>query len=195
MYPDTDSPPTPILEKYLADIRKNLPERLWDTEKRLKKLGLIEPLIKSLSISKYLKIFIKIVEELDINPILVAVTFEEKLKCMRRKGKNVELISEKKLYQVFKFLSEKKYSKEAITMILEFLADNPKKDVKNAIEELGIKPMSPKELDVEINKILKQYSSLKKNRPLKTIMGEVMKTVRNRIDGKIVKEALEKKYN
>jgi len=78
-------------------------------------------------------------------------------------------------------------------MILEFLADNPKKDVKNTIKELGIKPMSPKELHVEINKVLKQYSGLKKNRPFKTIMGEVMKTARNRIDGEIVKEALEKK--
>jgi len=112
MYPDTDSPPTPILEKHLERISQDLPEILWNSEIRLKKLGLSEPLIKSLSISKYLKIFNKIVEELDINPMLVAVSFEEKLKCIKRKGKKVELISEKNLYQVFKFLSEKNIVKK-----------------------------------------------------------------------------------
>jgi len=133
MYPDTDSPPTPILEKHLERIKKNLPERLWDSEKRLKKLGLNEPLIKSLSISKNLKIFNKIVVELDINPMLVAVTFEEKLKHIKRKGKKVELISDKKFFQLFKLLNEGKYSKEAIPVILEFLADNPNKDVNSIL--------------------------------------------------------------
>ena len=195
MYPDTDSPPTPILEKHLEHIRNELPERLWDCEKRLKKLGLTEPLIKSLSISKYLKIFNKIVDELDVKPMLVAVTFEEKLKYIRRKGKKVELISDKNLYQLFKLLNEKKYSKEAIPTILEFLAENPNKDVKKAIQELDIKPMSVEDLDITINKVLTHYSHPKNNRPFKTIMGEVMKTARNRIDGKVVKEALEKKYS
>jgi len=194
MYPDTDSPPTPTTEKHLEKIRKNLPEPLWDCEKRLKKLGLTQPLVKSLSISKNLEIFNKIVEELDVNPVLVAVTLEEKLKCLQRKGKNVDLISDDNLYQLFKMLNENKFSKEAIPVILEFLSDNPDKTVKKVIVELNIKPISVKELENVVDKVLNQYSKKNKiNRPLKTIMGEVMKVVRTRIDGKIVKEVLEAK--
>ena len=33
MYPDTDSPPTPILEERLERIEITLPEPLWDREK------------------------------------------------------------------------------------------------------------------------------------------------------------------
>jgi len=194
MYPDTDSPPAPILEEHLEHIRKVLPERIWDCEKRLEKLGLPEPLVKSISISQNLKVFNKIVEKLDVKPMLVAVTLEEKLKWLRRKGKNVDLISDESVYQLFEMLSKNKFSKEAIPAILEFLADNPDKTVKNVIAELGIKPMSIEELQNVVDEVLAQYSNPKKiGRPFKMIMGKVMKVARNRIDGKIVKEVVETK--
>jgi glutamyl-tRNA(Gln) amidotransferase subunit E len=196
MYPDTDSPPTQISEEHLNHIKMNLPERIWDCEKRLKNLGLPKQLVKSLSISKNIKIFDKIIEKLDVNPILVAVTFEETLKWLRRKGKNVDLISDKNLYLVFENLKENKYSKEAIPTILDFLADNPNKNVRNAIQELGIKPMSIEELKNIIDDVLTQYPNQKKsNISFKKIMGNVMKFARNRIDGKLVKEVLETKLS
>jgi len=194
MYPDTDSPPTPILEEHLEHIGKALPERIWDCEKRLEKLGLPKPLVKSLSISRNLKIFNKIVEKLDVNPVLVAVTLEEKLKWLRRKGKNVDLISDTSLYQLFEMLNENKFSKEAISTILEFLADNPDKTVKKAIAELGIKPMSIEELQNVVDEVLAQYSNPKKiDGSVETIMGKVMKFARNRIDGKLVKDVVKTK--
>jgi len=194
MYPDTDSPPTPILEEHLEHIRRALPERIWDCEKRLEKLGLTEPLVKSLSISQNLKVFDKIVEKLDVNPILVAVTLEEKLKWLRRKGKNVDLISDESLYQLFEMLNENKFSKEAIPTILEFLVDNPDKTVKKAIAELDIKPMSIEELQNVVDEALTRYSNPKKiSSPFKITMGEVMKIARNRMDGKLVAELVETK--
>lgn len=194
MYPDTDSPPTPIFEEDLEHIKKALPEPIWDCEKRLKKLGLTEPLVKSLSISQNLKVFNKIVEKLDIQPMLIAVTLEEKLKWLRRKGKNVELISDECIYQLFEMLNEKKFSKEAIPVILEFLADNPGKTVKNAIAELNITPMSTEELQKVVDEALARYSNPKKvSSPFKITMGEVMNVARNRMDGKLVAEVVETK--
>ena len=194
MYPDTDSPPAPITEKHLQKIRKNLPLPLWDSERRLKKLGLSSPLVKSLSISKHLKLFNKIVDELDADPILVAVSLQETLKSLYRSGKNVDLISDENIYQIFKMLKEEKFSKEAIPLILEFLADSKTKNVKKAVKELKIKPITIKELEKTIDKVIDEFKKKNKlDRPLNTIMGEVMKTARNNIDGKIVKETLEKK--
>jgi len=194
MYPDTDTPPTPITEKHLNSIRRNLPEKLWETEKRLKKLGLSEPLIKSLGISKYLKIFNKIVKELKVKPSIVAVTLQEKMKYLERKGKDVKLISEDKLYQLFEMLNKQKFSKEAIEIILTFLAENPKKNVKDAINKLNIKPIKKEEIKEIVEKILLNYSNTKKEKiSLNQIMGEVMDIIRYRVDGKIVKEVVELK--
>jgi glutamyl-tRNA(Gln) amidotransferase subunit E len=192
MYPDTDSPPTPILEKHLKNIKKQLPECIWDREKRLEKLGLSKKLVKSLSISKNINIFDKIIKDLGVNPTLLAVTLEEKIKYLKRKGKNTELISDEKIYQLFKMLAENKFSKEAILTILEFLADNPDKTVKESIKKLDIKPLAVEELKKSVDKTIKK-SPNPRNLKLKPVMGEVMKTTRNRIDGKIVKEIVEKK--
>jgi len=194
MYPDTDSPPTPISEKYLKQIKRNLPERIWDCEKRLKKIGLPKQLINSLCISRNLEIFNKIIKNINVNPVLVAVTLEEKLKWLRRKGKNIDLISDENLYQLFEMLNEKKYSKEAIPTILEFLSDNPNTTVKKAVRELNIKPMSIQELQKVIDKVIISFSNPKKNNPsFNNIMGEVMKSARNGIDGKLVMETMKNK--
>jgi len=194
MYPDTDTPPTPIHENKLEKIKTGLPEQIWETEKRLKKLELPDSIVRSLSISKNLKLFDKIIEKLDVDPTIVATTFEEKMKHLKRKGKKVAQISDENLYQLFKILSEKKISKEAIPQILEFLADNPDKTADNAVSELNIKPMSPQELKKLVDSLSNQYFNSKEKQPsLDMIMGEVMKTTRNRIDGKLVKQAVQNK--
>lgn len=193
MYPDTDSPPTAITEERLARIRKILPERIWDREKRLEQIGIPRVLIKSLVISEYMGLFDKILRDLSTNPTLLAVTLEEKFKWLRRKGKDVNSIPKEKIYQVFRRLNENRYSKEAIPMILEFLADNPDMTVEGAIKELDLNPMSMEELDMAVGKVLDQYPNRgEKRHSFGFIMGEVMKYARNRIDGKIVKEAVER---
>ncbi len=191
MYPDTDSPPTPITEERLECIRKALPELVWEREKRLEKLGLPRELVKSLAISKYLYVFDKIIKDLDVDPTLVAVTLEEKLKSLRREGKNSDSISDENIYRAFQMLDENKFSKEAILVILEFLADNPDKAVEEAITELNLKPMSMEELQKVVDKVIGQFSNPKKiKRPYKIITREVMRVARNRIDGKLVREVV-----
>ncbi|HDQ16306.1 MAG TPA: Glu-tRNA(Gln) amidotransferase subunit GatE, partial [Bacteroidetes bacterium] len=182
MYPDTDSPPTPISEKTLDKIKNNLLEPIWEREKILKKLNLPEQIIKSLSISKNYKLFIRIIEDIDVKPTIVAVTLEEKLKWLKRKGKNIETISDENLYQLFKCLNENKFSKEAIPTILEFLANNSNKTVKKAISELEIKPMSIEELNNVVDKTLSEkFNPNFTNIDFNYLMGEVMKIARNRI--------------
>ena len=114
----TSSPPTSISEIRLNHIKKNLPERVWDREKKLEKLNLPKALVKSLAISRYYNLFNKIIRNLKVNPILIAVTFEEKLKSLRRKGKNIDHILDENFYQLFQMLSKYKFSKEAIPTIL-----------------------------------------------------------------------------
>ena len=195
MYPDTDSPPTPILEKDLIKIKTKLPEPLWDCEDRLKKLGLSHKLVNSLSISKNLKLFDSIIEKVDIDPILVAVTLEETLKHLKRKGKKVELINKNNLVEIFKNFKENNFSKEAIPVIIEYLIDNPGKNLKDSILELNIKPINHKELVNIVDKSIMKFTNNNNKiiRPFNTIMGEIMKSARCRVDGEIVKELVEEK--
>jgi len=197
MYPDTDSPPTAITEKHLKRIKKTLPEKIWLTEKRLTELKIPENLVKKLSISKYLDLFYKIINELGIDPVLVATSLEEKTKYLRRKGKRIDLVSEKNIYDIFKNYKENRFSKEAIPEILSFLSDYPKKDLDDAIKKLDIKALSIDDLNKEIEKVIskdkKRYQNNKQK--INAIMGEVMKVARNRIDGEKVRERILKILN
>ncbi|UCE36696.1 MAG: Glu-tRNA(Gln) amidotransferase subunit GatE [Thermoplasmata archaeon] len=191
MYPDTDSPPTPISEERLEHLRKALPEPVWDREKRMKKLGLPSDLVKSLAVSRYFDVFDKIVKDLNVNPTLVAVTLEERLRFLRRKGKKVDSISDEDIYQLFQELDENRLSKGAIPVILELLANNPDKTVKEAITESNLKPLSIEEIQDLVDEKIGHYSNPKSiNSSIKVIMGEVMKVARNRIDGKLLKEVV-----
>ncbi len=194
MYPDTDTPPTPISEKSLEIIKKGMPEPLWECEKRLVALGLPKPLVASLSISRNLKVFDKILKTLMVNPILVAITLEETLKSLRRKGKNIEILSDETIYQVFKLLNEKKFSKEAIPAILAFLVDHSEKTITDALNELNIAPMSIEDLQKIVDETVTKYSNPKiGDCTFDTIMGEVMKIARNKIDGRLVSDAVKNK--
>jgi glutamyl-tRNA(Gln) amidotransferase subunit E len=194
MYPDTDSPPTPILEERLKRIITSLPEPIWDCEKRLKKLGVPPNLVRSLSISQRIKVFDKIINDFDVNPTLVAVTLEEKLKWLRRQGKNIDTISNDKIYRLFQMLSENKFSEEAIPTILKFLADNPDKTLEQIITELDLKPMLIEELQTVVDKVIAQHSNLKKlKHPFRVLMAEVINVVRNKIDGKLVSDVVNEK--
>ena len=66
--------------------------------------------------------------------------------------------------------------------------------VKDAIAKLDIKPMSVEELQHVVDEIIAKCNDLKNSdESVKTIMGNVMKIARNRIDGKIVKDAVKTK--
>jgi glutamyl-tRNA(Gln) amidotransferase subunit E len=194
MYPDTDTPPTPISEKSLENIREGMPEPLWECEKRLTALGLPQSLVTSLSISKNLKLFDTIIGTLKVNPMLVAVTLEETLKRLRREGKRLEVLSDEAVYQIFKQLSEKKCSKEAVPALLRFLVDNPGKTVPEALMDLQITPISAKDLHSLVDEVVTRCSNPQKvDCTFNVVMGEVMKVVRNKIDGKIVSDVIKNK--
>ena len=194
MYPDTDTPPTPIPEETLETIKKGLPEPLWESEKRLAALGLPSSLVTSLSISRHLKIFDEIVNTLKVNPMLVAVTLEETLKWLQRAGKPVEILSDEILYQVFTLFRDKKFSKEALPSLLAFLADHPNKTVHDAITELQITPLSIEDLEGVVDEVVTRFSNPQKSEySFNAIMGEVMKVARHKIDGKIVSDVLKNK--
>ena len=191
MYPDTDEPPITITKKRLNKIISQMGDSVWEREKRYEKLKIPNCIGRTLAISKRVELFDKIVNELDQKPILVAVILLQNLKEMRRKGFNVSNISDDKIYSIFNALKNKKISKEAIPIILEFLAINPNKTLIEAIHELGFKPV--KNLEEIIKEIV--MNNNQKNNSFCRMMGEVMKTLRGNADGQEISEVVNKILN
>jgi glutamyl-tRNA(Gln) amidotransferase subunit E len=188
MYPDTDLPSTPVTQRRLKEIKKFMPEFPWVREAMYIKLGVPKHLARSLAISKRAELFDKIVEQLKIKPMIVASAFEEDFKRLRRKGCNVDLLSDDQIYRVFQLMAKEEIAKESLPIIFEYLANNRDKNAGDAVKKLDIHPLGIGELHKIVEGITTSHSN---PRTFRQIMGDVMGKVRGRIDGKIVSEVVE----
>ena len=185
MYPETDIPPIVITKEFLAKIK--LPES-WESKlERLKKVlptELAEQMLRSEHYQLYEK-YSKSVE-----PVVVANIFSSTLKDLRRRGLPVGNLSDAHFEEIFKLLSEKKISKEAVPGILEKLCAEPAKKISEISESFGA-AMTEEDLRKIVRMAFQAFPNLVKEKKLSALMGEVMKQVRGRIDGAVVKRIVE----
>ncbi|MGQ4833051.1 MAG: Glu-tRNA(Gln) amidotransferase subunit GatE [Candidatus Asgardarchaeia archaeon] len=199
MYPETDIPPVKITERFLQKIKQNLPELPEKKYERfVKEYGLSEQLAKNVIRSIYLSLFEEIVTKTGVSPVLVATTLVNTMKSLRREGIAIDEISEDHLLELFKLVSQGKINRDAIPRVLEWISKNPNKPVHDAISALGLSKLSEDELSIIIEELLqknKEYIAEKGERAFGKLMGDLMKEVRGRADGKFVSEMLRKKLS
>ncbi len=190
MYPETDIPPIRISKEFIDSIP--LPETLEEKKKRFEKIigkELAEQIIKSSYLSWFEK-FSKIYE-----PKLVARTFTVILTSLRREGFGIENLDYKHFEKIFELVSKNMLAKEGIETVLKELCKNPKKSVEEIIKTRGLKPVSENEIEKIIDEILKKYPELAEMKKFSAIMGEAMRVLRGKADGKIVAEIIKRKIN
>ncbi|MBI4399810.1 Glu-tRNA(Gln) amidotransferase subunit GatE, partial [Candidatus Micrarchaeota archaeon] len=145
LYPETDVRPVRITKDRVQGVKKSLPE---DYEKRKEKiLGMLnKELADKIIKSKNLRLFERVVNELRVEPVVVATTLEETLVSLRREGVNIEGISENNIYDLFTEYANGLFVKAAIPEILASLARN-KKSVKEIVKEGNLERIAGKELE------------------------------------------------
>ncbi len=194
MYPDTDTPPISIPGELVEKIRAELSDYPWIREERyVKELKLPETLAHELAVHDYAILFENIVNELGIDPMLVATTFLQKMKALGRDGVPVDRITRDHLWQVFELLAENRVAKEVVDDLLTHLASNPGDTANIAVEKLKLETVSVEKVRIFIKGILERNLNIIKERGEKSIgplMGEIMKELRGKIDGKTVSRIL-----
>jgi len=199
LYPDTDTMPIQLKNEYFEELNKNLPELPRVIEARLKQnYELDESTIDKLILQGYTKLFEEIVTKFEINPTLVTTTLLETLKSIKREGFESEEITEQHLRDLFEMIHQQEISKEAIEDILKVVTQNATLTIKQAKEQLDLKSVSLEEVDSIIYDILKQSDPLlkeKRERAFSPLMGEVMKVLRGKVDGKILATKLRESIN
>ena len=200
MYPETDVKPVQVTSERLEKLNEVLPEMPETKLKRLQKqYSLNEKLAKQIVDSDYLELFEELASK-GIPTTLMAVTLTEDLTKLRRDGVPVETLDDQRLRNVFKLISEGAALKESLPDILTWLAKNPNKTAKEALNALELNLISHLELLEIVKKTVESNSQLIKDRGSRakgTLMGFIMRDVRGRADAsevnKILEEALKEK--
>jgi glutamyl-tRNA(Gln) amidotransferase subunit E len=198
MYPETDIPVVEVTPERIRKIQGTLPER---PEKKLDRFlnqhKLSKELAEAMVRSYHLDLYESIVSDVkNVSPILVATTIENTWRNLKREGIPVENIGDEKVEEVFKELGAGNVAKEAIPDILVYLARNQSATVSEVTERLGIKGISQNELDRVVDEIIQKNMALvmeRKMDALKPLMGDVMKQLRGKADGKTISDTLKKK--
>jgi glutamyl-tRNA(Gln) amidotransferase subunit E len=185
MYPETDIPPIPIGRKQLDAIK--LPESWGKKLERFKRMlpaDLAEQVVKS----EYLHLFERNVKKFD--PVLLATTLTSTLKDMRRKGVPVEQLLDEQIEGALALVRGGKTAKESLPVILELLSGDVNLTAEHAVKQAGATSLSEQELRAIVKEVFRKWPALVNERKQGALMGEVMKEVRGRIDGKMVAKVL-----
>jgi Archaeal Glu-tRNAGln amidotransferase subunit E (contains GAD domain) len=184
MYPETDEKPILVDHKQYEEIKKSVPS-IEGTESRLmNEIGnkqIVEELIRSPKLQDYFYIAGKIRSDYQ----LIAITLLQKMKELKRLGKEVEKVSNDTLVCIFERYKDRIITKQAFEPIISAIPRSCA-DVDKIIEEQNLTRISGNKLVElvrgEIEKGTKQKS---------LIISNIMSKYRLNIDGEELNDVVD----
>ncbi len=198
MYPETDIPPIPVDGSLVVPLSSMVPLS-WNEEVSMvaKKYNLNQKLAEQIFDSYYFELFEKIVGIVKkISPTFIVTKLTEDMVNLERQGLDTSILTDKIILETFRKVEEGIVGKESVVSIFEKIMNKEAASVEQAIEVLGISPITTEQLDEIIAKILEDNMSTimqKKMGSLGMLMGRSMAILRGRADGQRVNAVLKKK--
>lgn len=199
MYPETDIPPIRITSELVEKAKTLIPEHPDVKYKKLvEKHGLskalADALINALELDFYEYLAEKYGDKVPYS--VIASIFINTIPMLRREGIPIDEVDENTIERVVEAVARGVIAKEAIPDILAYIAKNPGTTVEQAINALGLKTTSVDELDKLIENIIasnKEKLLSKQSKAFNIVMSEVMKTMRGKVDGKLIADRVKVK--
>jgi glutamyl-tRNA(Gln) amidotransferase subunit E len=190
MYPDTDLPPIEILPVRVKKIAQNVPEQIWQREKKYKEWDLPKHLQTLIARSTKAALFEKIVDTYSLPPVWIARFLFELSRFWQRKGCKIGIIQDSDWHNFFKLADKHPALLEKGKDLLEKFMDEQIPFDDHLIEFQKSGP-SRKNLDKKIQEVIKQFKGkIKTETEYKFFMGQIMSVFRGIIPGKEVGKKL-----
>ncbi len=194
MYPETDVPPVRPTEEHLARLRERLPESPDTSRRRLREQYSIEPDIASwlLQEGEADRFEALVGRGHPVPLVLRLLTHDLPAFVAVPRAEPTAEPSEAVLDAILKALAEGRFAKEGVVPVLEGVLVLGR-SVDEAARSAGLSPFSRAELEALVEAVLDRNEPLWRSRreaALSPLMGDVMREVRGRRDGKEVAELL-----
>lgn len=122
MYPDTDHPPIAIDEEFVRKAKASVPEFPWVRKERLGRMGLSKQLTDEILVHPRFALFEQMARESG-DPVWAAFTVAETLKYLRRSGRNVARLNDRRLIALAQAIKEKMLCREGTIPLLRRICD------------------------------------------------------------------------
>jgi glutamyl-tRNA(Gln) amidotransferase subunit E len=154
MYPDTDSPPIPLEDGYIDELKKRLPEDIIARYHKLKEWNIPEDTHTYIFRNDLFPLLERIVNELDVPPAFCGTFFGHTLKFIEGHYKPSSAFNYKVIFGLFRFLKEKGLEYELAKKMMPVVYQYPKIEFESVLTTIRYKP-------VEKNEILDRITFLK----------------------------------
>ncbi|MFB3852730.1 MAG: Glu-tRNA(Gln) amidotransferase subunit GatE [Vicinamibacterales bacterium] len=183
MYPDTDSPPTPISRDRVERLRVKLPPRPWEREARYSAAGVPTQTIHFLIRRGGAEFVDDVVRSTGASLRDACFFFGERLKGLRRSGVAVETVPAERWRELFAAALERPVMWEAWTSIVRAMAAEPATPVAEitAREALGVEPRGWEEAVRPTVEDALARSRGSDERASRIAMGRLMSTLRGKV--------------
>ncbi len=191
MYPETDVPPVPVPRERLEALRARLPELPDATRERLQsQYGLPEDAARQLVQDGEAVRFEALAGRGHPVPAISRLLLQE-LPALRARPAFREP-SDEALGELLSALAEGRFAKEGLAPVLEAVAVGGQR-AGDAVSAAGLSLLTEDQLEAVIERVLDSNAALIAERgrgALSPLMGDVMREVRGRFDGKAVADRL-----
>ncbi|MDP1727456.1 MAG: Glu-tRNA(Gln) amidotransferase subunit GatE [Bacteroidota bacterium] len=177
MYPDTDSAPIPLKDEHIEEIRKGIPIDVFDRIQQLKSWNIPEDTYTYILKKNLVSLLEKISLAFNISPRFLGTFFGHTLKFIENNYKGSDNFSYAKIFDLFKFLTDKNLNVNIAEKMLIECFKNPKSDFETILTMINFRPASKKEITDIIPIYQEQFAQIKfsktKEADGKWIMGQV----------------------
>jgi glutamyl-tRNA(Gln) amidotransferase subunit E len=190
MYPDTDTPPKPLAEEQIEELKKNLPTDIIDRYHQLNKWNIPEDTHTYIFSRNHFLLIERIIKELKIDPVLVGTFFGHRLKFIEGHITPAEAFNPELIFAMFKYLQDADLDLELAYYMLPVIYEHPKMDFDSVLTVINFKKVPEKEILARIPFLKDKYKetrrSDKEQGETDWIMGQLRKMARGNMSMKVL---------
>ncbi|MDA3813873.1 MAG: Glu-tRNA(Gln) amidotransferase subunit GatE [Candidatus Cloacimonetes bacterium] len=177
MYPDTDSAPIPIEDEYIENLRKEQPVDLVERIKQMKKWQIPEDCFQYILRNNLVPEIERINNDLRIDSKYIATTFAHTLKHIEGQLIPDVPFPYTKVYDMFKFILEKKLSLDIVKSILPIIYLHSQMEFESVLNSLEFEEHKKEAILKNVSSLRSMFTKINKSKnPLaveKWIMGNL----------------------
>jgi len=199
MYPDTDSAPIPLDDGHIDSIKMRLPVDISTRYSQMQKWGIPSDTFPYLLRNNLLPLMEKIIDNLGIDSRFAGTLFGHTLKHIEGQLSPLTHFSYDKIFELLKFLKEKKIDMALAKKMLPEIYRNPQMEFESVLTTLKFNKAAKDEILEKVSYLIKiaDRSSVSRDKGarIRWIMGQLHKTALGNISMNRLEQFVEERIN
>lgn len=177
MYPDTDSPPIPIEDRLIEEVRKCLPSDVAGRVNRMKQWGIPADTYTYILKRNLFPLIERIVDDFAECPVFVGTLFAHSLKHIEGQMSGDDGFRYDKIYDLFRFRGQRDLEREILPLMLPVIYEHPQMDFESVLVTIDYRKQTEAEILAHLPVLRQKFEGINTSKDptaeVRWIMGQL----------------------